>query len=154
MKKKVIRKQRSTTVGMYNLEFAAVGHIQSIFIEGKALSKLCNLVGRYKKTQYKPTLNNQRRKIDQRCRPSTWRRRHSPPRRSPSLSTARKGLPIITPILQLRLLCAHDISVPVESFKIAITNSVTSCVQRAAGGRFAKQTTNGGSVVVVVVGLL
>lgn len=39
---------------MYNLEFAAVGHIQSIFIEGKALSKLCNLVGRYKKRNTNP----------------------------------------------------------------------------------------------------
>ena len=50
------------------------------------------------------------------------------------------GLPMITPILQSRLLCAHDISVPVESFRIAITAMFTS---------YARD--NGVVVVVVVV---
>lgn len=59
-----------------------------------------------------------------------------------TFSAPRKGLPIITPILQLRLLCAHDISVPVESFKIAITNSVTSWT------RFAKPRPRRSPVVV------
>lgn len=47
---------------------------------------------------------------------------------------------MITPILQSRLLCAHDISVPVESFRIAITAMFTS---------YARD--NGVVVVVVVV---
>ena len=36
------------------------------------------------------------------------------------------SLPIITPILQLRFLCAQDMRVPVESFSTAITAISTS----------------------------
>jgi hypothetical protein len=37
---------------------------------------------------------------------------------------------MITPILQSRLLCAHDISVPVESLSTAITDIPTSLVMK------------------------
>lgn len=110
-------------VGIKNLEFAvdgrSVGRSHSIdFIGGR----LFIMALRYLNTsRYKTHPLQLAGKIDQRCR------RRSRPSVETFSSQARKGLPIITPILQLRLLCAHDISVPVESFKIAITNSVTSC---------------------------
>lgn len=37
-------------------------------------------------------------------------------------------LPMITPILQSWFLCAHDMSVPVESFRMPMTAISTSCV--------------------------
>lgn len=41
---------------------------------------------------------------------------------------------MITPILQLSLLCAHDISVPVESLSTAITDIPTSLIDEMVGG--------------------
>lgn len=45
-------------------------------------------------------------------------------------------LPTMTPILQLKLLWAHDISVPVESFRMAITAIEMSCSR--ISGEFGK----------------